>query len=306
MDLEYFREFIELSRGLSISQTARDLHTSQSALSRHLQALETDFGASLVSRTKSDVQFTPEGEIVFDLAKTIIRAYDDVKCAFAQTAPGTPSLTISGHIDSPEDILLFLHAGELLKTIDKNPVVHFSAPDSRNETAYRDALLAGTVDIVFLWGNVLRFFKDDGFCHRISASRPWKAFVSADNPLSQKEYLTLQDFSDQTLMHFVGERYTSSWRMLSGFFAKHGIPIKERLVRCSSLYDYLCISLQDAILLFPPSRESLLNHDDNNNRIMLDIHCEEPFELNLYAVYCKNRDTRLIERYLEIVEREMS
>lgn len=306
MELEFFREFIELSKGKSISQTARDLNTSQSALSRHLQALEAEVKAELLIRSGNDAQLTPEGEVVLDLAKNIIGSYDRVVEAFVHNVPKSQGLTISGHVDAPEDSVLFLNASRALMAYDDRVVVHFSSPNSRNETAYRLALISGDIDIVFLWGNILRFFKDDTvFSSRVIVSRPWKVIVAEDNPLAQKGTLTLQDMAGQTLIHFVGERYTSSWRSLEGFFAKKGIPIKERIVRCASLYDYLTTPLGDAALMFPPPPNTLLKNEGKGT-VMLDIETEEPFSLNMYAIYRKDCKPELVKRYLDLVEREFT
>ena len=306
MELEFFREFIELSKGKSISQTARDLNTSQSALSRHLQALEAEFKAELLMRSGNDAQLTPEGEVVLDLAKNIIGSYDRVVEAFVHNVPKSRGLTISGHVDAPEDSVLFLNASRALMAYDEGAVVHFSSPNSRNEIAYRSALLSGDIDIVFLWGNILRFFKDDAvFSSRVIVSRPWKVIVEEGNPLAQKGTLTLQDMAGQTLIHFVGERYTSSWRALESFFAKKGIPIKERIVRCTSLYDYLTTPLEDAALMFPPPPNTLLKNEGKGT-VMLDIETEEPFSLNMYAIYRKDCKPELVKRYLDLVEREFT
>ncbi|WP_305297234.1 LysR family transcriptional regulator [Parvibacter caecicola] len=306
MELDYLREFIELSKGKSISQTARELNTSQSALSRHLQVLESEFKAELLTRLGNDTQLTPEGEVVLDLAKSVIGSYDRVVDAFAHNVSKNQDLTISGHVDAPEDSVLFLNASRALMAFSGDATVRFSSPNSRNEIAYRDALLSGDVGVVFLWGNILRFFKDDTvFSSRVIVSRPWKVVVEKSNPLAHKGVLTLQDLAGQTLIHFVGERYTSSWRSLESFLAKKGVPVKERLVRCASLYDYLTTPLEGAALMFPPPSNTLLN-DEERGTVMLDIEADESFALNMYAIFRKSCKQELIEQYLDLVEREFA
>ena len=51
MDLAYIREFVALASSLSFSETAEQMHISQSALSRHIQALEKELGEPLFIRS---------------------------------------------------------------------------------------------------------------------------------------------------------------------------------------------------------------------------------------------------------------
>lgn len=48
MNLAQLKYFIEVSRNLNISATARKLHVSQPAISRSLRDLETELGVTLL------------------------------------------------------------------------------------------------------------------------------------------------------------------------------------------------------------------------------------------------------------------
>ena len=305
MDIEYFREFLEICKGDSISQTAKELFRSQSVLSRHLQALEADFGAQLLVRTGSSVELTPEGEVVRDLAATIVRKYDYVKEAFTHPATHHTGLAISGHIDAPEDITGFLRAVERFNAESPGFPVRFEPFDSLSVTAYRDRLLSGEADILFLFGTMPEIMaEDDRFACRVAVNRIWKVIVEDTNPLAAKESLTLDDLQNQMVMHYVGERYSSSWKVLRSFFTDHGIKVKERLVRCRSLYDYLNIPLDDSLLFFPPPQGTLLNV--GGRRRILDVQTDDDFSLNLLAVYLKDNKTDLINRYIDLVHEELA
>ena len=305
MDIEYFREFLEVSKGDSISQTAKDLFKSQSALSRHLQALEADFGAQLLVRTGNSVELTPEGEVVRDLAATIVRKYDYVKEAFTRPETHHAAMTISGHIDAPEDITGFLRAVERFNAESPGLPVRFEPFDTLSLTVYRDRLLSGEADILFLFGGVPDVMADDDrFASRVAVNRRWKVIVEDTNPLAEKEVLTLDDLQNQTVMHYIGERYSSSWKVLRAFFTAYGIKVKERLVRCRSLYDYLNIPLGDSLLFFPPPQGTLLKV--GGRRRILDVATDDDFSLDLVAVYLTEGKTDLINRYIDLVGEELS
>jgi len=105
--------------------------------------------------------------------------------------------------------------------------------------------------------------------------------------------------------HSLREGLTELRNVVRDFFAKKGIPIKERIVRCASLYDYLTTPLGDAALMFPPPPNTLLKNEGKGT-VMLDIETEEPFSLNMYAIYRKDCKPELVKRYLDLVEREFT
>ena len=57
------RVFVAASRHLNFSRSAEDLHITQSAVSKHIQALELKLGASLFKRTPTGLQLTYAGAI---------------------------------------------------------------------------------------------------------------------------------------------------------------------------------------------------------------------------------------------------
>ncbi|MBR2789493.1 MAG: LysR family transcriptional regulator, partial [Eggerthellaceae bacterium] len=286
-------------------QTAKDLYRSQSALSRHIQALEADFGAPLLIRTGNAVELTPEGEVVKDLAATIVRKYDYVKRAFAPHEDHRNTLVIGGHIDAPEDIRGFLQAVERFNSASGDLQVRFEPFDSVSIRAFREKLISGEADILFLFGDVSEMFEgEDRLACRVAVTRRWKVFVEDTNPLAEKEYLTLDDLQNQPVMHFVGERYSSSWKILRSFFSEHSIKIKEQLFRTKSLYDYLNAPLGDALLFFPPPNDTLLAV--GGRRKILDVRTDEDFSLDLLAVYLKDNKADAINAYIDLVQEELA
>ena len=60
MDIRVLREFEEFSKHMNFSATARYLHMSQSALSKHIAELERELGFELVHRDRNPA-LTPAG-----------------------------------------------------------------------------------------------------------------------------------------------------------------------------------------------------------------------------------------------------
>ena len=72
MDTEVIKEFVVLADCLSFSEAARRLYTTQSTLSRHISALESEIGYQLFERTSHNVSLTPWGSCFLGEARQII------------------------------------------------------------------------------------------------------------------------------------------------------------------------------------------------------------------------------------------
>ena len=83
MDIEIIREFVEFSKTLSFSKTARAINISQSAFSSHIFKLEKDLSAKLIDRRQSNA-LTVEGKLFLEYATSIVNSYDDVKSKLKQ------------------------------------------------------------------------------------------------------------------------------------------------------------------------------------------------------------------------------
>lgn len=80
MDISYILEFTALAETKSFSTTAYQLHLSQAALSRHIQAMEQELGHLLFIRSTRNVELSDFGRIYLPYAKQIsenvYKAYD--------------------------------------------------------------------------------------------------------------------------------------------------------------------------------------------------------------------------------------
>ncbi|HEX8019641.1 LysR family transcriptional regulator [Mucilaginibacter sp.] len=64
MDLQQIRYFLALAKELHFWNTAGKMNITQSALSRHIQALERELGLQLFERNKRNVKLTPAGSFL--------------------------------------------------------------------------------------------------------------------------------------------------------------------------------------------------------------------------------------------------
>jgi LysR family positive regulator for ilvC len=76
MDLDALRLFLHLSRSLHFGRTSRECHVSPSALSRSIQRLEEEAGATLFVRDRRSVALTDEGRLLQAFAHDTLTRYE--------------------------------------------------------------------------------------------------------------------------------------------------------------------------------------------------------------------------------------
>lgn len=85
---------MQVARLRSFSRAAEALNVAQSALSRHVQALEAEFGAQLLFRTTRGVELTEAGSILLERGEALLEHAEDIKSA-VQVRSDLPSGTVT-------------------------------------------------------------------------------------------------------------------------------------------------------------------------------------------------------------------
>jgi LysR family positive regulator for ilvC len=76
MDLDALRLFLHLSRSLHFGRTSKECHVSPSALSRSIQRLEEQAGATLFVRDRRSVALTDEGRLLQGFAQDTLSRFE--------------------------------------------------------------------------------------------------------------------------------------------------------------------------------------------------------------------------------------
>lgn len=95
--LDLVRGFVAVGRRMSITLAAKDLHLTQSAVSRQIHALEEQLGVKLLVRGHRSIGFTAEGERLYRSADGALQQLQDVLAelqAHSRNRPVTISATI--------------------------------------------------------------------------------------------------------------------------------------------------------------------------------------------------------------------
>lgn len=88
MKISDIRECVVLAETLNFTETARRLYTTQSALSKHIQAVENDLGVQLFVRNQQGVRITEAGKVFVENGKHLIERYDNTLISLGRLQAG--------------------------------------------------------------------------------------------------------------------------------------------------------------------------------------------------------------------------
>lgn len=148
MDIKLLKSFVAVAHHRSFSKAAKELHTVQPAISRHITSLEEELGTSLFFRTSREVIITAAGERLLQDASKIIEQIDSAKQAVVKAAQGVvghlkigylggatlsflPRLVRQYRIEHPDiDVdLIEMTASEQLEALENRDIdISFSRP----------------------------------------------------------------------------------------------------------------------------------------------------------------------------------
>src|ERR1700741_4516245 len=79
LQLKSLTHLVALARRLHYARAAEDLHISQSALTRSIQALEKQLGMRLFDRDRAGVALTPQGKLAVERCAVLLADAEDVE-----------------------------------------------------------------------------------------------------------------------------------------------------------------------------------------------------------------------------------
>ena len=280
MDIGYFQELIELAHRLNYREAAARLNMSQSALSKHVKALETEYGVRLFDRDRNSVALTPAGVMLVDYAQQIWSAYEKSKSATAASQQSRP-IMIAGLVESPDENRTM---GEVMHYVSSRGIsrqVRMRSAGSMSASEQVEALHDGVIDC-FIGYELMPFNGQDGVrCERL-CELPLDIIVEAGSALASRSSLRYADMAGATFVHLAGPNFTPTWRLIESLLVGAGVPFTAKPVPTSSIYDYIDMNLAGCLLVMPRRREyervdeiypkiALVPVDEPNFRLGLDV-----------------------------------
>ena len=221
MDIQWLREFVQLSKTLNYRKTAELLFVTPSTLSKHIALLERELETQLLIRDTKSVQLTDNGRVFRDSASAIVREFDSVtqRLHGSHTIQGT--LRIAGGIR-------FTKLNEIIYPAvshfeQKYPDVSIYIEDIQFQD-YRDLLLKNNFDVVF--SVALPNMNTEGLDLYTLFELPLCIWVQNENTFSERDSVKLEELADKKLRVLEEEKCPLYTSYLKSLFSDRDIRIQ--------------------------------------------------------------------------------
>ncbi len=194
LEIRHLRSLTAIADSGKLATAADRVHLTQSALSHQVRAIEAHYGTALFERTRQGLRFTPAGERLLALARTVLNdlgaAERDLQRMTSETR-GELRIALECHTCF-DWLMPVMHAfRQRWPEVEVDLVAGFHADPLA-------LLKAGRADLVI--GS------------RPKAQRPWQvsplfrfeilAVLANDHPLRHKRFVTARDLAAETLITY--------------------------------------------------------------------------------------------------------
>lgn len=238
LEIEYFREFVDLADSLNFRETAERMNMSQSALSKHIAALEGYFDTTLFVRDKHQVSLTESGAYLLECAKEVCQTVDWAKKTIATRFSGAHVLRCGGVIDNVGDYPIVAEAASQLRKADPSNHVTLEKLSNASVEFQLEEMRKGSVDCIATYDTREAFADVTDVSFIAVCDIPLEVTVSPDNPIAQMDKVPASALNGQRLVQLMGPRYTDIWRVIRDRLLKTGIEFHARPVAAMSSYDF--------------------------------------------------------------------
>lgn len=221
MEIQWLREYVQLSKTLNYRKAAELLFVTPSTLSKHVIMIEKELGVLLLIRDTKSVELTHAGRMFADSASAIVREYDSVRSQIGGSHTIQGRLHIGGG-------LRFSKLNEIMNPMicgfeEKYPDIDIFIEDIQYHD-YRELLLQNSYDVVFS----LHFpnMNNEGLEFYDLFAQPFCVWVSASNCLADRSSIRLEELSGMKLRVLEEERCGQYVSYLRDLFAQRGLRIK--------------------------------------------------------------------------------
>ena len=213
--LKQLRAFCHTVKLGTLSRAAEALFLSQPSISLQLAALEQELGTPLLERRRRRVTPTPQGQILYELARPLVEGFEGVDEAFrARTHRlGPPGLDIA----CGNATIQYLLPDMVAAFRARHPEIHLNL---NNVTGTDGLALLRSDDVDFAVGSMLDVPNDLSY-------EPLYHFdplliTPLDHPLMRKEAVTLEDLSPYGLI--LPPKRLTTYRLVDLVFQKRNVP----------------------------------------------------------------------------------
>ena len=250
MNSSYLNEFLVVVRHMNFTAAAKYLNLTQSSLSKHMAALEKEFGCTLFKRNLQGIELTSQGRVFSIDAQKMLNLYDEAK---RHVRSATREVRLAGSIEDDAMVRLVSEAKAYLAAHD--PGFTLSLAHCGTQSPF-DQLASRQIDLFV--EVALQDEETDPRCDScILATVPLVAIVSRQHPLADREAISVHDLEGRLVVHPIGGLgFARGTLAVDEFFRRHGVVVEQELIFADSTRDFSFSNLEESILVTPRSNFS--------------------------------------------------
>lgn len=218
--LQQLRGFCHAAQAESVSKAAERLYLSQPSVSLQIKALETEFRAVLFERRGPKIRLTPDGKLLYDLAKPLVEAIDSLEEVFASRRGGVET----GRLDiaAGESTILYILPRFVKMFVEQHPQIELKL---HNVTGRDGMAMVRADEVDFAVGPAPEDAEDIEYREYFSSDP--MLIVAQGHPLAKKRKVLLKDVAQYPLI--LPPRHLATWRVVDFTFQKHKLRYDVKL-----------------------------------------------------------------------------
>ncbi len=213
MTLDDLRVFIAVYEAGNLSEVARDLSRTQSAVSQHVKRLEVETGLALIERQPRGVSPTEAGRILYEAALSGLASLGSALNRLEELRDGTGGVV---RVTTGGVTVRHFMAEAITTFRERNSEVMLEFQSAQSARRCIELLRAGRVDLAWITlGQAL-----PGVQQRPVIDLPWVLVVNRDDPLAEKTEIHPDDLAG--IRHIAHPENSASRRRLEEDFVRLG------------------------------------------------------------------------------------
>jgi LysR family hca operon transcriptional activator len=293
MNIEYFKEFVVLAQTLSFQETARRVSVSQPTLTKHIDAMEREFGVELIDRSTRPVKLTEKGMALYSEATSIAESYDRIRQQLRDSGGESSKMyRICSLTDNPRIAGAIGYATRLAR--DEGVTILCSFVQAPNKTPIRQ-LRDNDVDIALTFLSPRQ--EKMHFMRKIKTHQaPFAVVMRSTHRLAGSKGVKYVDLTGETLFHLGGELYRAGWETIESLLNEHGIRYRSKTVLAQSDLDIGSIDVGDGLLILPASNQYQSYFSSGYDIVPLD---EPDAVFSCYVVYRNESGDKALDKFVQ-------
>jgi DNA-binding transcriptional LysR family regulator len=265
---------------------------TQSALSKHVLALEKECGASLFTRTSSRMRLTRAGQLLFEEAIVLVETHDKAleKIRFFQK---NSTLLIGGLYNNPI-VLVLIHKTLTDLSNEDNSVV-ISYQDYRHRPVL-ELVREGNIDIgitILCKGEDIGPDLSDVFLF----NDPMIALAKEGHPYAKRDFLYMSDLDGQTILRPVGSYSTAHGESTVAYLCgRYDIRPIMQPVFVRSISELATVHNEDCLLIM---EQSMLKTQPFTEDYTIIPFEDDDVQFAFYAIYRTDNDNPELDRFVD-------